>query len=158
MTLNRDKHILLVDDNKTIRDYYKRLFRFARVHTETAKTLKKAVHLFRLHSPLLVITDLQLTTNGFEGFQLIELIKTEKPSTPIVLITAHGDDIIREKAMELGVDYYFEKPVHIDNLITILKKISVAHNRQYAMPAQKNMAIAFTTPDTQSPLLKDLAS
>lgn len=120
-----EKRLLIVDDDKTILYAYKRLFQFAGVKVDTAKSLEKAHSYMKKNNYRAVVTDLRLTPeNRQEGLQILQAMKNLNQDTKLILITAYGNFEVKKKAEELGIDYYFEKPVPIDNLIKILKSLT----------------------------------
>lgn len=121
-----DKRLLIVDDDKTILYAYKRLFQFAGVKVDTAKSLEKAHSYMKKNDYRAVVTDLRLTPeDGLEGLRILHAMKNLNSETKLILITAYGNFEVKEKAKELGIDYYFEKPVPIDNLIKILQSLTM---------------------------------
>ncbi len=120
-----ERRLLIVDDDKTVLYAYKRLFKFAGVEVDTAKSLDKAIAAMKKKSYRAVVSDLNLRgETGLEGLEVLQTVKDINEDTKIVLITAYGNLQVRERAAELGIDYYFEKPVPIDNLIKILQTLT----------------------------------
>lgn len=120
-----EKRLLIVDDDKTVLYAYKRLFQFAGVKVDTAKSLDKALSFMKQNFYRAVVTDLRLTTQDeLEGLKILEVMKKLNSETKLILITAFGSDAVQKRAEALGIDYYFEKPVPIDNLIKILKTLT----------------------------------
>ena len=67
-----------------------------------------------------IILDVMLPKkNGFEVLQILR----EKISTPILMLTARGDDIDRIVGLEIGADDYLPKPCNPRELIARLKAI-----------------------------------
>ncbi|MCP4215303.1 MAG: response regulator [bacterium] len=119
-----EKRLLIVDDDKTVLYAYKRLFQFAGVKVDTARSLKNAFSLMEKNDYRAMVTDLRLTENRNEGLEILQNMKNINPETKLILITAFGNYEVKEKAKEIGVDYYFEKPVPIDDLIKVLKSLT----------------------------------
>lgn len=72
----------------------------------------------------LVISDLKMGENS--GIDLLRLWKQRQPSTPFILITAHGDVNSAVEAMKLGAEDYLTKPVNPDELL-----IQIARSLEY---------------------------
>ncbi|MCK5076637.1 MAG: response regulator, partial [Calditrichia bacterium] len=53
---------------------------------------------------------------GMNGFELIEEIRKNKLNTPIIVITAYGDEEKEKKSYSLGVVEYIEKPFDIKEI------------------------------------------
>jgi two-component system response regulator (stage 0 sporulation protein F) len=120
-----ERRMLIVDDDKFMLNAYKRLFKFAGIEVDTAKSMEKALTLIKKKAYRAMVTDLCLTDKtGKEGFELLQAMKNVNRETKLILITAYGENRIREKAEELGIDYYFEKPLRLDNLINILETLT----------------------------------
>jgi DNA-binding response OmpR family regulator len=60
---------------------------------------------------------------GFSGLTALAGVRSVDRRMPFVLITAYGDETIREKALELGADAIFDKPFDIDDLRTAVCNI-----------------------------------
>lgn len=120
-----DRRLLVVDDDKALLYSYKRLFKFAGIEVDTAKNMEKALNLIKKRYYRAMVTDLSLRNNsGTEGLELLQAMKNINQETKLILITGYGSSQTRKRAEELGIDYYFEKPVPVDNLIKVLKVIT----------------------------------
>ena len=59
------------------------------------------------------------------GLEVVKHIREElKLDTPIVMLSRNGTDMIKEEALELGVNDYITKPIEPDLLLLKLKKIT----------------------------------
>ena len=120
-----EKRLLIVDDDKAILHAYKRLFRFAGIEVDIAKNMEKAQCFMKKNVYRAMVTDLCLNPeDGTEGLQLLQAMKNINRNTKLILITGYGDIKTRKKAEQLGIDYYFEKPVPVNNLIKILQTLT----------------------------------
>jgi uncharacterized protein (TIGR02266 family) len=70
----------------------------------------------------LVITDLYMPV--MDGFSLVEQIRADPAlqRTPVVAISAGGEEA-RERAFELGVDVYLQKPVKIAEILSTVRTL-----------------------------------
>jgi DNA-binding NtrC family response regulator len=69
----------------------------------------------------LVLTDLALG-NGPDGLAVLRASKQARPETPVVLLTAHGNERVAVEAMKAGADDYLPKPFDNDELRLILRR------------------------------------
>jgi DNA-binding NtrC family response regulator len=82
-----------------------------------------------------VILDLRLPV--VSGFVVLEAIKRRDPNTPVVVLSAFGDKISRERAARLGADGYIEKPPNYPKLhdklsgLMALRQAQEAANRRF---------------------------
>jgi len=60
------------------------------------------------HSPDLVILDLNMP--GMNGLEVLENIRDTKPETKVIILTGYGSPETAQKAKQLGVNAYLNKP------------------------------------------------
>lgn len=111
--------ILVVEDQASEREAMTRLLRtegysvFAAAGVAEAKAhLSQAVDL--------VITDLRL--GRLSGLDLLQYWHENRPSTPIIVVTAYGDVDTAVAAMKLGAIDYLMKPLKPDELLVLLNR------------------------------------
>ena len=71
----------------------------------------------RPHSAACVITDLMMP--GMNGLELQQRLR-EDGSIPVVFVSAHGDDGVRERAMKAGAVGFLDKPFDDELLIELV--------------------------------------
>lgn len=119
---NKPKIILVVDDEKDIRDLFQQRFRkeirngeidfaFAFSGEEALEQLKEYKH-----EAVLILSDINMP--GMSGLELLKSIKQEYQAPPpvVMMITAYGDAENHQRAMELGADAFLTKPVDFSEL------------------------------------------
>jgi two-component system OmpR family response regulator len=102
-----NKRILVVDDEKWVRDLVGRYLEEAGFDVVTAADGRKALTQFDSHRPDLVILDWMLP--GLDGLEVATRIRKES-SVPIIMLTARTDEGDRIKGLEFGADDYVVKP------------------------------------------------
>jgi two-component system response regulator CpxR len=65
---------------------------------------------------------------GLNGFEALKLIR-QKVATPVVMLTARGDDIDRILGLEIGADDYVPKPCNLRELVARIRAIMRRLNR-----------------------------
>src|SRR5271165_5246589 len=100
-------HLLLVDDDRRIRDLLSRflLSEGYRVSTATGASDARA-KLLGLHFDLLI---LDVMMPGETGFELARFIR-QSSSVPIVMLTARHEPEARIEGLQIGADDYVAKP------------------------------------------------
>src|SRR5438105_13885152 len=63
------------------------------------------------------------------GIDLLKLWKKRRPTTPFVLITAHGEINSAVEAMKLGAEDYLTKPVNPDELLILIARCIEYHRK-----------------------------
>ena len=106
------KRILIVDDERVFLLALKRILHGPKVSVDTAETVEAAITLLLERKYDAVITDMMLTTPlGEEGLEILKYVKDHNPDTKVIILTAYGNSKILQKAVRIGVDLFFEKPV-----------------------------------------------
>ncbi len=117
------ERILFVDDDKSI--VYVGRFRLERLgYQVVAKTNPvEALELFRDKPDAfdLVITD--MTMPQMTGDLLVKEILKIRPDLPIIICTGFSEYINKEKAAELGIRQYIEKPIRRSDLAQAVRKV-----------------------------------
>jgi two-component system, NtrC family, response regulator HydG len=75
--------------------------------------------------PDAIVTDYRLP--GMSGIDLLRYVLRRSPDTPVVVITAHGDERLAVEAMRLGAFGYLPKPLDCDELALVLKRAVEVH-------------------------------
>jgi two-component system phosphate regulon response regulator OmpR len=100
-------HLLLVDDDRRIRDLLSRFLAGEGYRVTTAMSAKDArAKLLGLHFDLLI---LDVMMPGETGFDLARFIRTSS-SVPIVMLTARHEAESRIEGLQIGADDYVAKP------------------------------------------------
>ena len=99
--------ILIVDDEKPLRDTLARWFR-AKYDCLTAPDAAEALRLIGEHPDLaLMISDVRMP--GEDGVELLKKAKAANPSMACILLTAYGTVDLAVEAMKHGADDFFQK-------------------------------------------------
>lgn len=114
------QRILVVDDEPQVREVVKLYLSREGFRVQTAPDGQAAVDAFEAHTPDLVILDLMLPhLDGLEVFRRIRAKKT----TPIIMLTAKGDELDRVLGLELGADDYIVKPFSPREVVARVKNV-----------------------------------
>jgi len=123
-----DYHILVAEDNKANQMFMEVMLKKLGLTFDIANDGIEAVELYKKHykSYKLILMDENMPNmTGSEALQ--EILKFEKEHkikhVPIIVITANALSGDKEKFLELGFDYYLAKPLNLNDLSDILKRI-----------------------------------
>jgi len=114
--------ILVVDDNRDIREFMQAALEAAGYQVGTAPEGGQALILMRNHAVDLLITDIFMP--GQEGFETIARVKGEFPRTRIVAMSAgsrHFRHDFLATATLIGVDATLRKPFSAHQLLDIVR-------------------------------------
>jgi DNA-binding response OmpR family regulator len=102
-----DARVLVVDDEPMVRDVLARYLEQEGFAVSTAADGQEALSAFETEHPDLVLLDLMLPRiDGLEVFQRMRSGST----TPVIMLTAKGEEADRVVGLELGADDYVTKP------------------------------------------------
>jgi two-component system response regulator AtoC len=113
--------ILVVDDEKNIRDSLKRLLELEGMKAETAENGERARELIENQRFDLALVDLRMP--GISGQELVEWIRAEGFLLPVIMISAHGEIEDAVQAILAGARDFVEKPFDSRALIGKIRKI-----------------------------------
>jgi DNA-binding NtrC family response regulator len=113
--------ILLVDDDKNTANGLRKILLQDGYDTSCTFTGKEALNLIATEHFDIVITDMKLP--DISGFSIIEKVKKKDIDIAVVMITAFSSIQTAIDAMKKGADDYLTKPVNIEELELILKRI-----------------------------------
>jgi CheY-like chemotaxis protein len=120
------KRVLIVDDEAAILFGFKKIIQGSGVDVDTAETIEEAVDLLTSRNYQFVITDLKLSGSpGEDGFEVIKRAKEKESHTKVILITGYGTPEVMERALAIGAEYYYEKPVSATVLRDALKRLGM---------------------------------
>lgn len=119
--------ILIVDDDKAIRQSLVLLLKRKGYETATAGNQEEALAIIRSSDLELIIMDMNysLSTTGEEGIHLLRQTKIYQPDTPVILITAWGSIELAVEGMRFGAFDFITKPW---NNRLLLQRVETAIN------------------------------
>lgn len=112
--------ILIVDDDKALCDLLRRYLSENGYTTLTAKDGTEMHQLLEQTTPDLIILDLMLP--GDDGLTLAKEIRS-KGNTPIIILSARGDEVDRIVGLEVGADDYLPKPFNPRELLARIRSV-----------------------------------
>ncbi len=130
-------HLLLVDDDRRIRDLLSRFLAYEGFRVTTAMSARDArAKLLGLNFDLLI---LDVMMPGETGFELARFIRSNS-TVPIIMLTARHEAEARIEGLQLGADDYVAKPFEPREL---LLRIGNILKRATPAPVAKVESVAF---------------
>ncbi|MBK6328714.1 MAG: response regulator transcription factor [Chloroflexi bacterium] len=119
--------VLVVDDEKSLRDFVKRNLEVRGYQALTAANGLEALALFESNAVNLVILDLMMPyMNGLETIRRLR----QTSQTPIIVLSALGEEEDKIQALNRGADDYLTKPFGVGELLArvqaVLRRAQVA--------------------------------
>jgi two-component system OmpR family response regulator len=113
-------HILIVDDDREIRDLLSRFLEKQGLRVSAARDAREARRLWPLGRYHLVVLDLMMP--GESGLDFARWLRTQS-DVPIVILTAMGEETDRIVGLELGADDYLAKPFNPRELLARIRAV-----------------------------------
>ena len=121
------KRLLVVDDDPKLRDLLHRYLSGQQFEVALAADGPSMNRLLQREPWDLIILDLMLP--GEDGLSIVRRLRGANDRTPVIMLTAKGDDIDRIVGLEMGADDYLPKPF---NPRELLARINAVLRRQPA--------------------------
>ena len=118
--VTQSPHILIVDDDREIRDLLSKYLKKHDIRVETAadgREMRKCLEVSRID---LVILDLMLP--GEDGLSLCRSLR-ERTGVPVIMLTALGEETDRIVGLEMGADDYVAKPFNPRELLARIRAV-----------------------------------
>lgn len=113
--LSRSSRLLVVDDDARIRDLLRRYLTQEGFDVTVAED-GKAMARVLLREPVdLIVLDLMLP--GEDGLSICRRLRAAHQCTPVIMLTAKGEDVDRIVGLEVGADDYLGKPFNPRELL-----------------------------------------
>lgn len=141
--VERTPKILIVDDDPRLRDLLRRYLGengFNVLVSENGEAMKRLW--VREHFDVLI---LDLMMPGEDGLAILKRLRAEKDMTPVIMLTARGEDVDRILGLELGADDYLGKPFNPRELLARIHAVLRRRPRQDApgAPLMENEVVKF---------------
>ncbi len=144
-TYNNSKtrcRVLVVDDDARLRELLSRYLSeqgFSVKAVTDSNTMDRALH--REHYDLIVL-DLMLP--GEDGLSICRRLRAADVITPIIMLTAKGDDVDRIVGLEMGADDYLPKPFNPRELVARIQAVMRRQPHELpGAPAMENEVVEF---------------
>lgn len=141
--VERTPKILIVDDDPRLRDLLRRYLGengFNVLVSENGEAMKRLW--VREHFDVLIL-DLMMPCE--DGLAILKRLRAEKDMTPVIMLTARGEDVDRILGLELGADDYLGKPFNPRELLARIHAVLRRRPRQDApgAPSMENEVVKF---------------
>lgn len=114
--------ILIVDDEADIRDLVAGILEDEGYSARTARDADTALAAIAARRPSLIFLDIWLQGSRLDGLELLNVIKTDHPDVPVVMISGHGNIETAVAAIKRGAYDFVEKPFNADRVLLIAER------------------------------------
>jgi two-component system alkaline phosphatase synthesis response regulator PhoP len=112
--------ILVIEDDAPIRRGIVDALTFRGFDTHEAATLSDGLDMALGGDCDLILLDLVLPTDkatSGDGMRILAQVRQTRPTLPVIILTARGEEADRVKGRKLGADDYVVKPFSVDELL-----------------------------------------
>jgi DNA-binding NtrC family response regulator len=118
--MKENRRILIIDDERPILLTLEALLGRHGFETETAATAAAGLKALKNKTAALVLLDLQLP--DIQGLQMLDQIKTERPETQVIVLTAHDTLANAIESIKRGAYHFVSKPYAPEELLSLVEK------------------------------------
>lgn len=116
-------NIFIVDDSEILRERLRSILsdiKGVKIVGE-AEDVATAKEFLTASTPDVVILDIRMP--GGSGIDVLEMIKHQKPSIKVIVLTNYPYPQYRKRCMELGAEFFLDKSTEFDRLPGVLQQI-----------------------------------
>lgn len=114
--------VLVVDDSQPIRSrLIEMILENDCTSVKEANSARDGLKQFCLFEPDIIITDMFMP--GMSGLKLIDLLSHQITSEKIIMLTNQATDEYKERCLESGADYFFDKSKEFDQVKQVLSEL-----------------------------------
>lgn len=121
LVVKQPKRILVVDDEENARIGLSRLLAKEGFVVDSVSNGFEALNYLRQQEVNLIVTDINMPE--MNGITFLKELNKSYPHSNVIMITAYGGIESYIESMNLGAFEYINKPVKVEELKSILKKI-----------------------------------
>jgi two-component system phosphate regulon response regulator OmpR len=119
------KKILMVDDDARIRELLQRYLTEQGFEIKTVADAKEMDVALNNENYDLLVLDLMLP--GEDGLAICRRLRANNMTTPVIMLTARGDEVDRIIGLEMGADDYLPKPFNPRELLARINAVMRRH-------------------------------
>ena len=127
--------ILVAEDDASLRQGLVDLLEDEGYQALAAADGETALHLYAEQHPNLLLLDVMMP--GRSGFEVCRKVRQGDSVTPIILLTAKGEEIDKVVGLELGADDYVTKPFGLHELRARIAAVLRRSNRNGTRPSDE---------------------
>ncbi|SRR6266566_2015197 len=113
-TIDKKTRILCVEDDPQMRAFLLSQLKVRGFHAEAVSDGAQAIDQAAIFQPQLILLDLSLPT--LDGLAFLRRLR-EWSRAPVIVLSAHDEELVKIKALDEGADGYLTKPFSVNELL-----------------------------------------
>ncbi|MGD0644198.1 MAG: response regulator [Candidatus Bathyarchaeia archaeon] len=122
-------NVLVIDDDAKIRDIFSTALNDAGYLVETVENGKQAINVCKKTPFDIALIDIELP--DIKGIELLNTLRQIQPKMVRIIITGHPSIENAVKSVNEKADGYLLKPVNIEEMLEMIKKIRAEKTNEY---------------------------
>ena len=112
---NNGKRVLIVDDDRQVRDVLHEIFLSNGYKCQLATDGREGLEVFQATRPPLTVTDVKMPV--MDGLEFLRTVRGLDPDAAVIMLTGVGDLKIAIESLKVGAYDFIIKPVNVDELL-----------------------------------------
>ena len=118
-TKNTMAHILIIDDEKSIRKTLREILEYENYKVEEAGDGSEGLNLLKINQYDVVLLDIKMPK--MDGMEALEKIRILYPDLPVIMVSGHGTLETAVEAVKKGAYDYVAKPMDLNRLLITVR-------------------------------------
>ena len=136
--------VLVIEDNRNLATGLRNNLEIEGYQVEVAGDGQSGLALARAADPDLIVLDLMLP--GMDGYRVLETLREEGSDTPVLILSARGEETDKVLGFHLGADDYVAKPF---GLLELLARVDALLRRAASAGSKARLAAPVAFGDVQ---------
>jgi two-component system nitrogen regulation response regulator GlnG len=132
--MSHNQNICVIDDDSSIRWVLDKALGNAGLQVDVHASADNALAAIKQQEPGVIVTDIRMP--GMDGLKLLELISSQYPDLPVIIMTAHSDLDSAVSAYKGGAFEYLPKPFDVDDAVALVNRALETRAQQPATSVQ----------------------
>lgn len=111
--------ILVIDDERAIRNTLKEILEYEKYQVELAENAQKALEIIQTSEFDIILCDIKMP--DIDGIELLPQLLQVHPDTPVVMISGHGNIDTAVESIKKGAYDFIEKPLDLNRLLITIR-------------------------------------
>jgi len=151
--MSERKKVWIVDDDKSIRWVLEKALQKTDVEIQSFANPEDVLKKIRNEEPDVIISDIRMP--GMDGITLLEKVKQQSPSVPVIIMTAYSDLDRAVSAFQGGAFEYLSKPFDVDEVVSLVKR-AITHKQNDSVATVHEAVDASTSIIGSAPAMQEV--
>jgi len=122
--------VWIVDDDRSIRWVFEKALEREGIACSAFSSAQDALDALHEQAPEVLISDIRMP--GPSGLELLQTVKSQHPSVPVIVMTAYSDLESAVAAFQGGAYEYLPKPFDVDHAVDLIRRALDESRRDHA--------------------------